>query len=76
MYYDCDCDKKIRYNAPPLDFRLLDIILESTIEEIFLAKIPFIKIAKKSSNHKMCCMAYTAPDATKTATIYTANDPQ
>ena len=28
-----------------LDFRSLDIILESTIEEFFLSKIPFVKIA-------------------------------
>ena len=35
-----------------------------------------MKIAKKSYNHKMCRMVYTAPDTTKTKTIYTANDQQ
>jgi hypothetical protein len=49
--------------------------LESTKEGFFLAKFPFLdKIAKKRCVHKMLCMSCTAPDTTKTATLFTAND--
>ena len=49
-----------------LDFWSLNMILESTKEDFFLAKNTFNEIDEKTSAHKMHCMACTAPDATKT----------
>ena len=64
IFYFCLGWVKILMTPLLLDFRSLDIILESTIEELFfLAKFTFIKIAKKSCKGKICCMACTAPDA-------------
>ena len=44
--------------------------LESTKEDIFLAKNPFDDITKKSWVHKMPCIACTAPDTTKTYVLH------
>ena len=48
------------------------LVIGHDFREYLLKKNVFLAI--KRCVHKMCSMAFTAPDATKTATLYTAND--
>ena len=69
----CNIFEQIRQSESILDFWSFYITLESNKTDFFLAKNPFNKIAKKRYDH---CMAYTAPDATKTKTLGTTYDQQ